>query len=681
MGLSWIDQGIIVIVLATVVGVSLLARHYSQTVSDFLTANRCAGRYLLSVAQGMASMGAVSVVALWEKFYQGGFGSIYWGLMTMPIGLILGMSGFVIYRYRQTRAMTMAQFLEMRYSKRFRVFAGFLCFVSGVLNYGIFPAVTGRFLIYFLDLPVWKFTLLGLELNGTLGLTMAFCLGIALVVALNGGQIAVMVSDFIQGQLTNICFLIIAMVLLLTLSWSDLMTALQSAPAGASKLNPFDQGKLPDFNPMFYIMMAMLSVYQYKAWQGNQGYNASAKSPHEAKMAGVLGEFRALINFFVIPLAAIAAWAVLNSDIMPEMNTLVGGQLEALGQTEGPQLEKQMRTTIFLKEILPVGVLGLMVSVMIMAAVSTDSTYLHSWGAIFIQDVWIPMREIKGKEKLSQEQHLRLLKLAIAGVATFAWFFSMLFPLQEYILMYFMITGAIFTGGAGAVIIGGLYWPRGTTRGAWVGMSVGCSLAVTGIVVVNIIWPWFVPYAKANMTGAWVQALPEKFWINGMQQSFCVAAISVCCYVVTSLLDRKQKAVDFDKLFHRGAYAIAEDEGETQKVDRNVSKWMRCLGITSEFTNGDRVIYILKYIFFGWKFFVCFLAVLISYFGMGLMQTDVSWVSFWTMFIGVIGVVAAISVVWFIIGGTYDLCYLVKALRQKRVSLDDDGSVTEHLGE
>ncbi|MEM6852856.1 MAG: hypothetical protein AAF593_00425 [Planctomycetota bacterium] len=115
--------------------------------------------------------------------------------------------------------MTLAQFLEMHYSRRFRLFAGFLWFSSGVLDYGVLPAVTGRFLIYFLDLLVYSTTLSavglpGIELNWTLGAVMALMLGSALVVTLNGGQIAVMVSDFVQWQLANICFLVLLGVIL-----------------------------------------------------------------------------------------------------------------------------------------------------------------------------------------------------------------------------------------------------------------------------------------------------------------------------------------------------------------------------------------------------------------------------------------------------------------------------------
>jgi len=70
-----------------------------------------------------------------------------------PLVFILAMSGWVLYRYRQTRALTMAQFLEMRYSRRFRVFTGFVAFGAGLVNYGVFPSINARLIIYFCGLP------------------------------------------------------------------------------------------------------------------------------------------------------------------------------------------------------------------------------------------------------------------------------------------------------------------------------------------------------------------------------------------------------------------------------------------------------------------------------------------------------------------------------------------------
>ena len=42
--------------------------------------------------------------------------------------------------------------------------------------------------------------------------------------------------------------------------------------------------------------------------------------------------------------------------------------------------------------------------------ISTHTTYLHTWGSIFIQDVFIPLRGIRPKNK---EEHFTWLKLSI----------------------------------------------------------------------------------------------------------------------------------------------------------------------------------------------------------------------------------------------------------------------------
>ena len=54
----------------------------------------------------------------------------------------------------------------------------------------------------------------------------------------------------------------------------------------------------------------------------------------------------------------------------------------------------------------------------------------------------------------------------------------------------FAITAAIFAGGSGAVIIGGLYWKRGTTTAAWTAMIVGAFISVGGVLVKQISSEW-----------------------------------------------------------------------------------------------------------------------------------------------------------------------------------------------
>ncbi len=60
--------------------------------------------------------------------------------------IVMALSGWVIYRFCQTCAMTLAQFFEMRYSRRFRVFAGLVAYMAGIVIKQFYPGffLTGQ---------------------------------------------------------------------------------------------------------------------------------------------------------------------------------------------------------------------------------------------------------------------------------------------------------------------------------------------------------------------------------------------------------------------------------------------------------------------------------------------------------------------------------------------------------
>ena len=647
MNLGAIDWLIVISTFGILGGVAWYTTRYTRSVAGFLAADRSAGRYLLTMAGGMAGLGAITIAANFEKYYQAGFSAGWWGMMLGPVSLLITLSGFVIYRFRETRSLTLAEFFERRYSRRFRIFAGILAFGAGIINYGIFPGVTARFLIYFVGLPT-EFSMLGFDIP-TLVPVMIIMLGAALLLTLTGGQIAVMVTDFLQGQLVNIVMLAIMILLLVTIGFDTIIEGLELAPAGESKINPFDQKNVPDFNVWFFLMLAVMGVYTTMAWQGTSGYNASARSAHEAKMARILGEFRGLVTFYVIMLLPVAAYALMRHPSFTALADTVTQQLTTIGDE---QTRKQMIVPIVVSHLLPVGMMGLFASVILAAAVSTDDTYLHSWGSIFVQDVVMPLR----KKRLAPKTHMRLLRLAMLGVAAFAYTFSLLFPLQAYILMFFQITGAIYLGGAGAVIIGGLYWSKGTTAGAWAAMTTGSTLAVSGIVLQNIVWP---------RIGNGVE-----FPFNGMQMSFGSAVAAVSVYVLVSLATCRKPA-NMDALLHRGAFAV---EGDRAAPHARPATGLRALGFTSEFTRGDKIIYILKLgIFF--LFFGTFVVGTTWGFIWGVPEW--AWIKFWWFKLLFTLVVGSLTTIWFIIGGAKDMINLFRTLAGARKNLNDDGFVSD----
>ncbi len=699
MNLQAIDWAIMALLLGGMAAIAIRTKMLNRSVADFLAGNRCARRYLLTMADGVAGLGAITIAANFEKFYAAGFTAGWWGQIIMPIGLLMAISGFVIYRYRETRVLTMAQFFEVRYSRNFRIFSGILAFLSGILNYGIFPAVTSRFVIYFCGFPA-EVTWLGFTMP-TMAPVMFVMLSLALMLTLSGGQIAVIITDFFQGQFIQVTILVVFFVLLAQISWGELVEGLKMAPADQSMINPLKVSGIDSFNPAFFLMIAALNVYGFKAWQGSQGYNAAPRSPHEAKMASILGMLRGQVLFLLSMLVPLFVFAMMH---LPEFQGPAEQVRATVDAIEDPQIQKQMLVPIGVSQLLPVGVMGMFAAMIVAAAVSTDDTYLHSWGSIFIQDVIMPFR----KKPLGRKAHMLLLRGAIFGVAAFAFVFSLVFPLNEFILMYFQITAAIYLGGAGAAILGGLYWKRGSVEGAWAAMILGSVLSVTGIVLRNIIWPHLLPgWKEASPEVAWLQELPEEFPFHGVEMSFFVAIVACSAYILFSLLS-KRPPINMDKLLNRGDYAVeteghkpaipaevghkneasraaeasgtsaaavAESAEKTPSQPHHISKFWRRVGMTEEFTKLDRGILYFN-ISFTLLFFTLFLvgtplAIIFNF-------SDDVWLKFWLLKVSFIVVVAIVATVWFSIGGVFDFFDMVRTLKARARDDSDDGWVSEN---
>ena len=641
MNLTLWDWGIVVVVFGVIFVLVSSSRRLMRSVSDFLAAGRTGGRYLVSMSQGTAALGAITIVGMLEMNLIAGFNLRWWEMVNAVVLVGISVSGWVLYRFRQTRALTMAQFFEVRYSRSFRVFAGLVAFVSGLINFGIFPAVSARFFIYFCGLPP-TFDLLGLAIP-TFPLVMLVLLAIPLYFVFAGGQVSVMITEFLQGIFVNAVFIVIIVVLMLKVDWAHIFAAIAQAPAQASLVNPFRTGQTKDYNFWYFFIGMVGIIYGKLSWQGTQAYNASAKSAHEAKMGDVLTNWRNIPQWgLFLVFVPIVAYTFLNH---PDFATAAAAVKPVLDGVANEAIRSQLTVPIALTGLLPVGLMGAFAAVMLAAAVACHSTYLHSWGCIFIQDVIQPLR----RSPFPPERHIKLLKLSIFGVAAFIFVFSLLFQQSEYIFLFFAITGAIFAGGSGAVIIGGLYWKRGTAAAAWSAMITGSVIAVGGIIV---------------------QQIRPGFFINGQMFWGLAMAVSSIVYVVVSLATgRGQRVFDMDRMLHRGAHA---DGGAAVAADAIPLRGWKVLGIGREFTRTDKIIYIATY---AWTFAWSIVFVAGTIYNLTHDVGNGAWMSFWRVYVWIYLIVSIFVLIWFSAGGFKNLGEMIRTLRTMTRDHGDSGFV------
>ena len=751
--MHWLDWIFVIIPLFIVIWLGIKSQRYVRTVTDFLTAGRVAGRYVVAVASGEAGVGLISLVAMLEQGYQCGFAISFWSKMTLPLTMFFGLVGYCTYRYRESRAMTFGQLLEMRYSRKFRVFAAIFQILSGLLNYAIFPAVGARFLIYFLDLPhYWH--LFGMSIS-TYATVMALNLLIAVAIDMMGGQITIMVTDCIQGILSYPMYAIIVIFLFWRFSWGkEMVPVLTCRAPDESFLNPMDIKHLRDFN-LFYVIVGIVStVVNAMGMGGTIGYLGAAKNPHEQKMGNLLGTWRSGFSGMMYTLLAVVGLTFMNhfhfaneakvirtnlankvaeeilgngqfSDLRPELakdfeaipavEPADDGQLKQLSQkqnqdtpyfdavadrcsnVEGAKsttqqfrsLYGQMLIPVALREIFPIGITGIFCALCIFLMISTDTTYMHSWASVIIQDLVVPFR----KKTLTPHQHLWFLRCSVLGVAIFAYFFSLLFAQMDYIIMFFQITGAIWLGGAGVVIVFGLYTRRGSTAGAFAGLGTGGVLAVLGFLTQNL-WPERVyPFlVRHNMFDGfcrflawvskplypwvdWTNVTPHKFPINSMEIQMIAMISSIILYWVFSLLIPDKELFNLDKMLHRGKYAD-ENSIVFHREPWSLKSFMgRITGITSSYTLGDKI---LSWSVFFYSFVYTYLTIFLSVWIWNIISPwPAHW---WTTYyfvtnFAILGVIGVVSTVWFTWGGSRDLYRLFRDLANKKDDFTDNGQV------
>ena len=687
--MEFIDWIIVIAVLAGMLISVNLSRGLMKSVSDFLSAGRTAGRYLISVSSGIAGLGAISIVMFLEMGYVAGFSLAWWGLSQGIIILMLTMSGWVIYRFRSTRCLTLAQFFEKRYSRNFRIFTGIVAFVAGIINFGIFPAVGAQFFISYCGFPE---SVMGLPVYP---LVMIILLGISLYFVYTGGQIAVIIADFFRGIFTTVVLVIVTLYLFSNIGWDHITHSLEQTPINlanqeieslevdetfqtlsdkdqqkqiddikekynnSSRINPFKTSHVEDFNFWYFLIGIIGIMYGTMSWQGSQAYNSSAKSAHEAKMGSVLAGFRGLPQGLFFLLVPVLLYVYMNH---PEYQDIAASVNFSLDQFETDTLRSQMRGPLILSTVLPVGLLGAFAALMLAAFVSTHDTYLHSWATILIQDVIMPFR----KKPFDKDTHLKVLRIAIFGVAVFIFLFSLLFQQNQKIALFFAITAAIFAGGSGAVIIGGLYWKRGTTAAAWTAMIVGAVISVGGVLVKQISADWL---ADQNTYASLKEIISFIKDINGQEYWAISMGLSAIAYVMVSL-NFKAEPFNMDKLLNRGKYKI---DGEAKIINRETQLGWKIFLMGSEFTKTDKIIYILNYAWTGIWTIVFFAGTAYNLYND---VSNVAWMKFWKTYLYVHVVVSILIIIWFTIGGFRDLKDMISRLKTEYRDHQDDGWVS-----
>ena len=747
-----LDYLIIIIPTCFVFYMGWYTRRYIRGVVDFLSAGRLCGRYIISVASVASGLSILGMVAYVEVHYKTGFALTFWNTVMLPLTVIMGLTGFFFYRFRETKAMSIGQFLEMRYSRAFRIFAAGLRSISEMLANMIMPAIAARFFIYFLDLPE-TFAVCGWNIS-TFHVLVLVSLALAIGIICMSGMLGIVVTDSLQGLLLYPLLVFFVVFLLWKFSWNnEIAPVMLDRMPGESFLNPYDIRNLRDFNFFFLGVTIFATLLHRGSWI--TGSASNAKSPHEQKMAGLLGDWRGALNTLFYVLVAASILTVLNhrnfaedakairseicrrvagevapdakirsqviaaTQALPAHNHRVGvdkpfsesenldtpylnAAHEALKQGDNGHARFQQFRTLYhqvmlaisMRHMLPTGVLGLFCLLMILSMISTDDSRIYSAAGTIAQDVVLPLR----KEPFTPEQHMWMIRWVSIGIGVFFFIGSSFMSQLDYINLFVNLMTIMWMGGCGPVMLFGLYSRFGNTWGAWASLLTGMFMGIVSILLqrnwADAIYPFLQEQDLVEPVGNFLSAVSKPFdpyivWtmnpvkcpINSYEMYLITMLLTLILYFLVSwITGRGKEKFNLDRMLHRGIYAV---EGEQKPVPM---KWTfgnvlgKMVGITSEYTTGDKVIAWLLFAYsIVYKFGLAFLLVivwnLLSPWG------SRAWANYFLVVSLIVpGFLAVVTTFWFGIGGVRDMIRLFRDLKARTsVNILDDGRVEGHV--
>lgn len=334
-------------------------------------------------AAGGAVPWTINGLSLYMSFFSAGtfvvWGSIAYefGWVAITIQMAMCVGGFVVAyviapKWRKTNVLTAAEFVRKRLGDKVQKFYTYIILILSL-------AYTGAFLY-----PVAKIV------NVSTGWPINACIiGLGLLILLYtvvGGLWAVIVTDVLQFViLTAAVFLV---VILAFEQVGGLNGFLSSLPADAWKITS------EEYSWWFILAFAVYNIIFIGGnWAYVQRYT-SVKNAKDAKKVGLTFGWLYLISPFI--------WM-----LPPMIYKIINPNLSGL-ESEGAYM-------LICKQVLPIGMLGLMLGGMVFATASSVNTTLNLAASVITNDLFLVF---KPKASLKQVMNVAKLSTVIFGIGT-----------------------------------------------------------------------------------------------------------------------------------------------------------------------------------------------------------------------------------------------------------------------
>ena len=445
-----LDGGIVGLYLVGCMTAGIMARRYVGRVDQFLVAGREMNLYLGIASLAATEFGIATCMYSAELGFKYGFSGATPGIMQFLAMLFVGCTGFCIQPLRDAGVMTVPELFQNQYGSKVRWMSGVVIVLGGLLNMGVFLRIGGEFLV-----AICGFNPEHLEIMMTVLLV-----GVAAYTIL-GGMVSILITDYLQFIVMSAGLLVVTFFMFFEVGWGEMVATVESRH-GEGGFNPFLHDELGWQYVVFYTILCMSSVI---TWQTIVQRVLAAKDSKTGQAIYRGTSFFFVCRFLIPGLWGIAALAALDTELV--------------SQLLADPTSARMAMPMFLRDFLPIGIMGIVIAAMLAADMSSDSAYMLSWGSVIYNDILAPFH----KNRWSQRRGLLWNRMIVAVIGVFLLLYGLWYPLNDNILDYLAITGTIYLSSMSVLLIAGCYWRRSNSWGAAAAICVGAIMPVSYLVV------------------------------------------------------------------------------------------------------------------------------------------------------------------------------------------------------
>ena len=175
--------------------------------------------------------------------------------------------------------------------------------------------------------------------------------------------------------------------------------------------------------------------------------------------------------------------------------------------TLGPAVDSLEAMPRYLSTAVPAGLMGLLIAAMLAADMSTDSSYMLTWGSVIYNDIMAPFR----KTRWSEKRGLFWNRSIIAFIGIFLLLYGLWYPLKGDLWTYLGVTGTIYLASISVLLIACCYWRRANSWGAGAAIFISAVIPITYLVMEQVpataglaksIGPYYSGIATYLLAGA-----------------------------------------------------------------------------------------------------------------------------------------------------------------------------------